>query len=381
MKLEAFSKLTVSLYEAALEPERWQSLATEAARTFGVESCLMQVQNRAAGTATLLGFTSNLTAKAMAAYRDHFYAQDWWATTALTAGLGNAVICGDFTTDSELVGTEFYADWLAPHDIYDALAGTIRLPTGDVGIVGIHRARRMRPFGRDDQRLMRMVMTHYAGAVDLSRRLATLRRGQSLAFDAMDALSAGMLIVDRAARVVIANRTAEAVLRKSDGLGAQGGVLAAHDGAINQLLHKAIRDALLAARGKAPTAPAMVVVPREAGPPLSLMVCPLPADATAPGSSEPMAMIFLGDPDPAADRWSEALARAYHLTPAESRLAAALLRGERPQHYCERAGITINTAKSQIRSILAKSGCARQSEFVRQVFSDPVLRMAAKSAD
>ncbi len=381
MKLEAFSKLTASLYEAALEPARWQSLATAAARTFGVESCLMQVQNRAAGTATLLGFTPNLTANAMAAYRDHFYAQDWWATTALGAGNGNSVICGDFIADSELVGTEFYADWLEPHDIFDALAGSIRLPTGDVGIIGIHRARRMPGFTRKDRHFMRMVMTHYAAAIDLSHRLATLRRGQSLAFDTMDALSAGMLIVNRTARLVIANRTAEALLKKGDGLTVLGGHLAASDAAANLALHKAIRDAVLAVRGKAPSAPGLIIVPRAAGPSLSLMVCPLPPDATGLGSSEPMAMIFLGDPDGAADRWPEALARAYHLTPAESRLAGSLLRGERPQDYCERAGISINTAKSQIKSILAKSGCGRQSDFIRQVFSDPVLRMIAKSQD
>ena len=380
MKVEAFSKLTASLYETALDPARWQSMAMDTARAFGVESCLMQVQNRAAGTAALLDFTPNLTAKAMATYRDHFYAQDWWATTALEAGLGNAVICGDFTTDSDLVGTEFYADWLAPHDIFDALAGTIRLPTGSVGIVGIHRARRMPPFTRNDRRFMRMFMTHYAAAVDLSDRLATLRRGQSLAFDSMDALSAGMLIVDRAARIVIANRTAEALLKKGDGLMAKGGSLAARNGSANLALHKAIRNVLAIGR-KASSAPELIIAPRAAGPSLSLMVCPLPPDATDLGSSAPMAMIFLSDPDGVADRWPDALARAYHLTPAESRLAGSLLRGERPQDYCERSGISINTAKSQIKSILAKSGCSRQAEFIRQVYSDPVLRMIANSQD
>jgi DNA-binding CsgD family transcriptional regulator len=197
----------------------------------------------------------------------------------------------------------------------------------------------------------------------------------------MDALSAGMLVVDRTARIVIANRTAEALLKKADGLTMQGGHLAAHDGAANQLLHKAIRGALLAGRGKAPTAPGLIVVPCEAGPSLALMVCALPPDATGLGSGEPMAMIFVGDPESARDRWPEALAKAYRLTLAESRLAAALLRGERPQDYCGRTGISINTAKSQIKSILAKSGCSRQSDFIRQVFADPVLRMAAKSQD
>ena len=44
MKLESFTTLTASLYDAALDPGRWSALAGDTARAFGVESCLMQVQ-------------------------------------------------------------------------------------------------------------------------------------------------------------------------------------------------------------------------------------------------------------------------------------------------------------------------------------------------
>jgi DNA-binding CsgD family transcriptional regulator/PAS domain-containing protein len=379
MKLETFSALAASYYDAALDPSRWPSLAADTASSFGVESCLMQIQNRAAGAATLVGFTSNFTARAMTDYRDYFFAADPWATAVIGIGVGDAVILSDLLPDAELAGTEFYQDWLTPHDIHDCLGGTVRLETGGVGIVGVQRARRMTPFADRDRPLMRMVLSHYAAAIDLTHRLAALRRGQSLAFDAMDSLSAALLIVDRTGRIVVANRTAEALLQKGDSLILRNGRLAARNGGAEQRLHKAIESAVLAARGRVSAPPGLVMLPRAEGNPLSLMVCPLPPEAMGTGSSEPMAMIFLSDPDGAADRWPEALARAYRLTPAEARLAGALLRGEHLRDYAEQAGITINTARSQLRSVLSKTDCARQSDFIRQVFSDPVLRMLARS--
>ena len=72
----------------------------------------------------------------METYRDHFYAEDWWATTVLEAGVGDAIICGEYVSDDDLVRTEFYADWLAASGIFDALAGAIRMPSGGSGSLG-----------------------------------------------------------------------------------------------------------------------------------------------------------------------------------------------------------------------------------------------------
>ena len=375
MKLETFTKLTASLYDAALEPARWSSLAGDTAKAFGVESCLMQVQDRTVRTASLLGFTPNLPAKAMETYRDHFYAEDWWATTVLEAGIGNAVICGDHVADDDLIRTEFYADWLAPHGIFDALAGCIRLPSGGVGIVGVHRARRMAPFTKSDLRIMRMFMSHYSAALDLTQRLALLRRGQSFAFEAMDALAAGMVIVDSLGKIAIANRTAEKLFSVGDGLIVRGGRLSARDHSADRALRQAVRDAVLAVQGRASSPPGLVMVPRPGSGSLSLLVCPLPPEAVGAGAHEPMAMILIGTSAGQPVRLPDALARLYGLTDAEARLAGALLGGERLQDYAERIGVSINTARTQLKSILAKAGCNRQSDFIRQVLSDPVLRM------
>ena len=59
------------------------------------------------------------------------------------------------------------------------------------------------------------------------------------------------------------------------------------------------------------------------------------------------------------------IARLYGLTPAECRFTAALLSGQSLTEYGERAGLTRNTLKTELRSLFAKTGTARQSELIR----------------
>ncbi len=63
------------------------------------------------------------------------------------------------------------------------------------------------------------------------------------------------------------------------------------------------------------------------------------------------------------------LARACRLTPAETRLLAALLAGRRLSEYADGAGITVGTARIHLKNVLGKTGFHRQIDLVRSVVS------------
>jgi len=60
-----------------------------------------------------------------------------------------------------------------------------------------------------------------------------------------------------------------------------------------------------------------------------------------------------------------ALRRLYGLTPAEARLAQALVAGEHLNDIAEHLGITKETARSQLKAVFAKTDTHRQAELVR----------------
>ena len=55
------------------------------------------------------------------------------------------------------------------------------------------------------------------------------------------------------------------------------------------------------------------------------------------------------------------------LTPAETRLALALFKGQSVEAYAKEAGISINTARWFVKQIYAKTGVKRQSELIHML--------------
>jgi DNA-binding CsgD family transcriptional regulator len=65
----------------------------------------------------------------------------------------------------------------------------------------------------------------------------------------------------------------------------------------------------------------------------------------------------------AGDLDTKALAR-LELTPAESRVAVALFKGLSVEEYAKEAGVSINTARTLVRRVYAKTGVTRQAELI-----------------
>ncbi|MEP7008614.1 MAG: hypothetical protein ABI810_21725 [Sphingomonas bacterium] len=61
------------------------------------------------------------------------------------------------------------------------------------------------------------------------------------------------------------------------------------------------------------------------------------------------------------------IAALFGLTPAEAHLAAALGTGSSVADHAAERGITIGTARIQLKQVLAKTAAGRQSELVRQL--------------
>ena len=161
----------------------------------------------------------------------------------------------------------------------------------------------------------------------------------------------GLILCDRAGKVVFANRIAAAVLACGDGLLLdRTGEIRGRVPAETALLRHAL------AHGGA------VRASRESGETLPLLVCPLPPEG---------AVIFVGDRDSSMTGAREAIGRWYDLTPAEARLAAALAEGESLEEAAELLGITRNTARTHLKRIFAKTGTNRQGALVRLLLTGP----------
>jgi DNA-binding CsgD family transcriptional regulator len=170
--------------------------------------------------------------------------------------------------------------------------------------------------------------------------------------------------------VVWCNRTAEGILRRADGLHMHRGHLMAEQPDANRELRELLRSAA-SSNGNGHHGGVTAVPRRFAADSYSVLVAPLPPHNGTPNDilNRPLAVVFLCDPAQLVRTPAEALRRLYRLTPAEARLAEALMAGNRLRDAADQLKITEDTARSYLKRVLHKTGAQRQSDLVRVVLS------------
>src|SRR5215472_5840266 len=177
-----------------------------------------------------------------------------------------------------------------------------------------------------------------------------------------DLLPQGVIVCDARARVLFANRVAQALLEDGDGLAlGNGGELRGRMPGETAALRRLVAAAAGALEVEAGGA---LRVSRESGETLPLLVCPLRAGG---------AVVFVGDQASPIRRAQLAIRRWYGLTAAEARLATALAEGATLEQAALALEITRNTARTHLKHIFEKTGTNRQSALVRLLLAGPAI--------
>jgi PAS domain-containing protein/DNA-binding CsgD family transcriptional regulator len=264
---------------------------------------------------------------------------------------------------------EWYNDYLLKAGIDDGVGARLFANRSHVVYFGIHHGTDQPPFATDRAAALQALVKPLRQAARLCVELHNLGWKSSVALRALDQLGAAVIIADSDGRMIQANRAAERVLQRGDGLRIQNGKLRALDVSESAGLEAAIAAA--AVEQKTAAAIGRMRVRRHDGRlPYLLTVAPLGADLTVYG--RPLAMIVLTDPDECSlsDR---NLAEFFGLSPAESRLAVALLAGKKLSEVAMEFGVQITTLRTQLSSILRKTGVTRQIDLIRLLSNVPVI--------
>ena len=309
--------------------------------------------------------------KATLDYAQHYHKLDTLLPEVLQAPAGTVLSNSAIVRKAEFVRTEFYADFARRYDMDDCMQARIfDSPTID-GYIGIARSRRAGAFGREEARLLRLLLPHLRRAMQMQLRLSSLGVERDSALEALDHLGHGVLIVDAQARVTYANSAAERLLRKADGLGVEPGsqrlraAAYGQTGALRRLIAQAANkgnDALSGAGGSG-----TLRLDRAAGTPLLLSVAPLRAGATWNASSQPAALILIGAADQKRTSAPAHLRALYSLTTAEASVAERIAEGQGVRSAAEALSVAPSTLRWHLQRVFEKTGTARQAELARLV--------------
>ena len=184
----------------------------------------------------------------------------------------------------------------------------------------------------------------------------------------LDNVRAGVIQLDRRARLIAANDRARALLRRSDGLRDEDGHLRAslpeEDAALQKLLARAVP--FLGGPGEGGS---MLVSRSETRSRLVLHVSPVRDSGMEPRKSRIATLVLAVDPADRAGIDPGRVGKTLGLTRAESRIAVWLAQGKTIDDIAVETGRSRTTVKWHIRHIYAELGVSRQIELAQLVTS------------
>ena len=365
-------ELIAAIHQAVLEPKEWSSVIVRIAELVGACCGSFHFLDRATGRLDALG-SHGFDPAACREYQEHYCRVDRLTEAVLRFPPGLCFVGEQLVDREDFWGSEFYTDFLSPLGMCHFVGGRTLEVEGVAAMVGFHRPADRGPFDPRDASTLGLLFPHLAHAALVHSRMTRMHAHVEALKSIHDRWPTGVILTEADGVVVWCNRTAEQILRDADGLRLNRRRLMAERPEANRDLHELLRRAANG-NGNGRFGGVTAVPRRSAADSYSLLVAPLPPHNDAPHGllNRPLAVVFLCDPAQVVRTPAEALRRLYRLTPAEARLAEALMAGNRLRDVADQLEITEDTARSYLKRVLHKTGAQRQSDLVRVVLSGPV---------
>ena len=377
---EMISTLIAAIYDAALDPRKWQDFVDTVCREMdGVEPVFYLADTRSAIMETLL-VSENWGHAFLTDYMAHYNALNpWTPALASAAVVGRPVIGDEVIPDRAFKRSEFYNDFFKYYWDWSSVVGVVNYRDSNAfSVLGLHCTRKL--FEREADALSRVagrLAPHIMRAFEISRQLQHGAARKASLELMLESLNSPALLIGADLRVRYANDAAEEVFRSGAlALDSQGRIVAGACANETRELHLAL-TAALARPPTAQGAPSIKLTRPDddarSAMPLLVRVMPCAggleravdiASPVPPVAAEPDALVLITDPAAKLQLRPGTLRQVFGLTPAEARLSQALVQGASLTGYAADAAIAEGTARAQLNAIFAKTGTHRQAELV-----------------
>jgi DNA-binding CsgD family transcriptional regulator/PAS domain-containing protein len=367
---QGIPQLVDEICTAALDPERWLRVLERLAQSFGCPAVYLAKDNFAMTEGTFLSFGTDPV------FAQHY--TDYYAARNVLWPRIQKRPPDEIQTDrvlmprSEFRRSEFFNDFLQPLDSEELLI-SVALTEEHAGTTFVlARPERFGSWQPKQMRMLAALRPHLRHALLANQYVGGLRIVNDFATEALYGLGYGIISVDAQARIVFANRTAEALLGVG-GLRVERRRLAARRPSDTAALRRLV--ACAAHEGS----DGSIVIRREERPSLMIIILPLKAEPSSFLPAPPGAVILIKDLERSAAPCLTAFTQYFGLTPAQAALAQEIARGRSVAVAATHLGVSYATARTHLLQIFQKTGTSRQAQLVRLMLEWNEARAAAES--
>lgn len=360
-----------ALCDASLNPALWPDALAALAEATEADTAFTALH--VAGGGGRVTHSWGVDTRLLVTYPEAAVPLGHWLEDNGTAGSAPRVWDGeDIVVDGKpLARSPFAVDWLHAQNLHHVLLGVAAGADGDVDLVVLGRSRRHGRFPAEAAARLGDLLPylHRRLAAGEAAQLANTVQGAAAA--ALRGMPLGVALIRADGGVLFANAPANSVINNGDILSLSNGALAlgqpGRRGRFRELL---TRIAAMVKDGEQ-VSPRAIAVPRPSRQrPVSVLVWPLP-EATEVGAEEPVAIVFIGDPEQRGEIDPVRLCDLYGLSRAEARVAALLAQGHRLDETAQILGVAYETVRKHLKQIFSKTGTDRQAELVRMLVGGP----------
>lgn len=372
MDEQTHSELIGRIYEAAALPELWPEALDFASEAFGGHCGHFFIWDAMAGRPAFDAVSANYSGQEL--YGRQYGGIDPRRELMRRRAAGIVIACHQHFDPAYVRESAFYNEFSIPNGRRFLLGSELTRAGQTSSILAVHRTIRQGPFGPEQIGRMQRLVPHLQRAAIIQQRVRQLRSEGELIQAALDRLSIGLVIADGSARCLAYNNVAGSILQAGDGLRLERGALAADVASDCERLKHALRQAAETAARRSGEGGCFVRTSRPSGlRDYILLVAPLAPDTASIGTGNEAALVLIRDPEERPLPNCSRLRELYGLTEAESRLAKALLKGQRLEEHAKERGVSKDTVRTQLSAILAKTNTCRQAELVGLLSDLPTL--------
>lgn len=380
------------LYDAAMDSEKWPAFLQQLAATFdarGSHIVRVHPREKMLNFSALYGYEDAILKRygadgktdlqaALARYEQHF--MELMPTDPRVRFLerfpSRPLSCRLEISETELHGSKVYQDMLRIADIEYSLLVSLAEDDGSLIMFGAFRGRGSQHFTKAELDHFSELIPHVKQAISLSEHLARLSFASHVAFDALDSIAMGLLIVDERARLIHSNVVGQRILGLRDGITVSGGALVLHDQEEDTGFREIVRTMMTTAQTMRTPPCQAIAVARPSGReamPMLLGLLSHHAPGRRPGPLDrPLAVLLVSLPEEPQEAPAELLRRLFGLTLAEARVCERLVQRRTIKDIARDLGIAVDTVRAHLKSVYTKTDTAKQAELVAKIMATPV---------
>jgi DNA-binding CsgD family transcriptional regulator len=369
MTPDRLSELIGSIYDCVIAPDCWAPTLDQIRQELGFHNSVLSVHT--------LPFAKswarvNVGVDPYFVERVNHYTTeiaDMWGgpQRVISYPLEEPIIQSEVTPRETWARNPYYREWIQPQGLYDCVAITLaREPTLMSALAfGVHEQHG--PITNAQMEALRLLAPHLRRAVVIGRHFDHEATAASTFAAAIDALSAGVILLDEKMSAVYVNPLARDMLANQDFIYIRNGELTLSQTVPNELLRKGVSQA---ASKESDIDRRSIAIPIRRGDnsPTVVQVLPLNAGALRPHVAQSaVAAVFISRAADAPQIPADTLSILYNFTPAETRVVELIVSGKAPADIADHLGISLATVRTHLARVFEKTGCSRQAELVAMV--------------